>query len=263
MGLNLSKAPLILAVVGKGGSGKSVIATLIAKTLIRNYHYNLLLIDGDPAYPHFSKMMNVTPTRNLETIKSQLLRSIQSGDKTSTQAAKFIDFEVYGALIETKEFSLISIGQPEESGCFCPSNTIMKKVIESISKDFDIVIIDCEAGLEQINRMVLESVDIVIIISDETQRSIETAVSIKSTADKFTNYHKIGLIINRVKGNTEKLQHQIKHLGLELFALIPEDENIKEYDNYGKAIIDIPENTSSYQTIKKALSSILEDLDSK
>lgn len=257
--IELFKKPLIIAVVGKGGSGKTVISTLITKALISSHDYKLLLIDGDPTYPHFSKMLGVNPKKSLEKIKSDLINNVKSGIISSSKAAEVIDFEIYNALIETKQFNLFSIGQPEEPGCFCPSNAIMKKVIESISKDFEIILIDCEAGLEQINRMVLESVDIVIIISDETQRSIETAASIKLMADKFTKYHKIGLIINRVKGNTEKLHDQIKRLGFELFALLPEDEIIKNYDNYGKAIIDIPENASSYQTIKKALSSILED----
>jgi CO dehydrogenase maturation factor len=256
--LEIFKKPLIIAIVGKGGTGKTVISTLITKALSNNYDYKLLLIDGDPTYPHFSKMVNINPKKSLETVKHNLIHNIKSGKFDSTDAAEIIDFEVYNALIETKRFSLFSIGQPEESGCFCPSNTIMKKVIESISKDFEIVLIDCEAGLEQINRMVIHSVDIVIIVSDESERSIDTALSIRASAEKFTQFKKIGLILNRFKGDVNRIKLKLQKSKLMLFTIIPEDEIISNYDAQGKAIIDIPEDAISYQAIKNNLLTILE-----
>ena len=106
-------------------------------------------------------------------------------------------------MAENKDFCLFSIGQPESSGCFCPSNTLLKNVIESISKDFDIVLIDCEAGLEQINRSVIETVDILLIVTDISLRSLETANSIRKSARKFTKYKKLGVVINKAKNNVE------------------------------------------------------------
>jgi CO dehydrogenase maturation factor len=247
------KRPLIIAVTGKGGTGKTIITTLITKALSVNYNYKLLLIDGDPTYPHLSKMLKLNPKKNLETIKSKLINNIRFGDKNNIKAEEIIDFEVYNAITESKQYSLFSIGQPEGSGCFCPSNAIMKKVIESISHDFDIVLIDCEAGLEQINRMVIQSVDIVIIVSDESQRSIDTAVSIRESAKKFTHYKKIGVIINQIKGDTSGIAQKLEKLKFLLFALIPEDDIIRNYDAQGKAIIDIPEEAVSFKEIKSNL----------
>ncbi len=255
--LQIKKKPLIIAVVGKGGAGKTIITTLLIKALSTNYSYKLLLIDGDPTYPHLSKMLKLNPTRSLEAIKSELIANIQSGEKNREDLAEIIDFQVYNALVETKQYSLFSIGQSEEPGCFCPSNAIMKKVIESISKDFEIVLIDCEAGLEQINRMVIQSVDIVIIVSDESQRSINTAISIRESAKKFTNYKKIGIIINRFKLDPNKIIVKLHELNFELFALIPEDEIIRNYDAQGKPIIDISDSAVSYQEIRYKLSKIL------
>ena len=257
MSLKILKKPLIVAVVGKGGSGKSVIATLIAKVVINNYNYKLLLIDGDPTYPHFSKMMSITPKVSLETVRSNLIHDITSGNKSSKDAAEFIDFYVYNSLIETKQFNLFYIGQPEASGCFCPSNTIMKKAIESISRDFEIVLIDCEAGLEQINRMVIQTVDIIIIVTDGSQRSLNTAITIRKMAQKFTDYKRIGLIINRFKGDLENIMNKVRNLDFLVYTIIPEDEIISIYDSEGEPIINIPQDAESYIEIKKSLYKIL------
>ena len=163
---------------------------------------------------------------------------------------------MYNAITESKDFSLFSIGQPEGPGCFCPSNTLLRKVISSISKDFDIVLIDCEAGLEQINRMVIETVDILIIVSDISIRSVETAATISKSAKKFTKYKKFGVILNRVKGDIDYIMEKLEDLKLPLLAKIPEDDIVTEYELKGKPIIEIHENSRSFLAVNK----IIEDL---
>ena len=197
----LENTPLTIAVVGKGGVGKSVITALLAKVISQKYNYKLLLIDADPTHPHLSNMVKLVPKQSLEEIRTDIIESAVKNEKSPKKIAKNIDFKVYNSMAESKDFCLFSIGQPEGPGCFCPSNTLLKRVIESISKDFDIILMDCEAGLEQINRLVLESVDMILIVTDISLRSVETANSIRNSAKKFTNYKKLGIIVNKVKGN--------------------------------------------------------------
>ncbi|MFW9880584.1 MAG: AAA family ATPase, partial [Candidatus Thorarchaeota archaeon] len=189
--------PLIISVVGKGGSGKTAITTLLAKSISKIYDLKMLLIDADPTHPHLSHMVRLVPKRSLESLRADIIDEVLMKAKIFEIVAENIDFEVYNAIAESKDFCLFSIGQPEGPGCFCPSNTLLRKVISSISKDFDIVLIDCEAGLEQINRMVIETVDILLIVSDMSIRSVETAATISKSAKKFTNYKKFGVILNR------------------------------------------------------------------
>jgi len=250
------KKPLTISVVGKGGSGKTVITTLLAKCISKNYDFKMLLIDGDPTYPHLSNMVSLIPKKSLEKLRTDVIEKVLTNAKSFEEVAENIDFEVYNAITESKDFSLFSIGQPEGPGCFCPSNTLLRKVISSISKDFDIVLIDCEAGLEQINRMVIETVDILIIVSDISIRSVETAATISKSAKKFTKYKKFGVILNRVKGDIDYIIKKLEDLKLPLLAKIPEDDIVTEYDLKGKPIIEIPENSRSLLAINK----IIEDL---
>jgi len=256
--MKLKKTPLIIAIAGKGGVGKTIITTLIAKAISTSYEFKLLLIDADPTHPHLSKMVKLVPEESLEKIRADLIDNTISKKENIQEIAESIDFKVYNAIKESKDFSLFSIGQPEGPGCFCPSNALLRKVIESISRDFDIVLIDCEAGLEQINRMVIKSVDYVIVVTDISLRSVETAYSIRQSAKKFTNYRKIGVIINRVKGDIEKITDKLKEYDLAVIASISEDEILTEFDLEGKPIIDIPDQSASYQVIKENIHRILE-----
>ena len=253
----LKKTPLTIAVVGKGGVGKTVITTLITKVITQKYNLKLLLIDADPTHPHLSNMVKLIPEKSLEEVRLKTIEDTIKKEKSPKIIAENIDYEIYDAMAEGKDYCLFSIGQPEGPGCFCPSNAILKKVIESISKDFDLILIDCEAGLEQINRMVIESVDIILIISDISLRSIETANSIKKGAQKFTKFKYLGVIINKVRGNIGNIVNKLNNLNLPLIGQIPDDPNIIEYELEGKAIIDLPTNSVSLISIKKLVEDIL------
>ena len=249
--------PLTISVVGKGGSGKTAITTLLAKSISKNYNFKMLLIDADPTHPHLSHMVGLVPQKSLEQLRIDVIDKVLTNAKSYEEVAENIDFEVYNAITESKDFSLFSIGQPEGPGCFCPSNTLLRKVISSISKDFDIVLIDCEAGLEQINRMVIETVDILLIVSDISIRSVETAATISKSAKKFTKYKKLGVILNKIKGNVDIILKKLKELNLPLLAKIPEDENIVEFDSKGLPLMDIPEKSSSLLSIQELVELIL------
>ncbi|MHA2288624.1 MAG: ATP-binding protein [Promethearchaeota archaeon] len=256
--MELKKTPLIIAIAGKGGVGKTIVTTLIAKAISKTYDYKLLLIDADPTHPHLSKMVNLIPEKSLEKIRADLIDSTISKKEDIQSLAETLDFKVYDAIEESKEFSLFSIGQPEGPGCFCPSNTLLRKVIESISSDFELVLIDCEAGLEQINRMVISSIDILLIVTDISLRSIETANSIRESAKKFSNYKKLSVIINRVKGEIPSVLDKLEEYKLPIVAMIPEDELITQFDLEGRAIIEIPESSRSFQDIKQKIEKVLE-----
>ncbi len=249
---------LKVLIAGKGGVGKSVITALMAKIIAQTHKYKLLLIDADPTFGHLCEMVKLYPKKSLEKIRSELVKSATAKEKDPEELAEKVDFDVYSAIGENKDFCLYSIGQPEGPGCFCPSNALLRKVIESITKDFDIVLIDCEAGLEQINRMVFKSVDVVIIVTDTSMRSLETALAIKASADKFIKYRRIGVVINKVKGEFKAIEKKIMDSKLELIEIIPLDDYIEELDEKGVPIIELPENSPSLVVIKKLIAKIIE-----
>lgn len=251
---------LRIAIVGKGGTGKTAITTLLAKILAEDHNFKLLLIDADPTHPHLCKMLNIMPNKSLEEIRNELILNASREQSNNEEIAQNIDFQVYNSMAETESYCLLSVGQPEGPGCFCPSNNLLRNVIESISQDFDLVLIDCEAGLEQLNRKVLRTVDMIIIVSDISMRSVETALAIQKSAKKYTRYENLGVIINKVKGNIQPIVTRLQEAGLPIYGQISEDPNITEMDMNGDPLIDIENNSSAYNEMELVVKSLLEML---
>jgi CO dehydrogenase maturation factor len=94
-------------------------------------------------------------------------------------------------------------------------------------------------------------------VSDISNRGLQTASLIKSVIESHNNiikYKKMGLVLNRVRGDEDQLKGYIEKTGLELFGLIPEDENITLYDMQAKPLLDLPEDSPAFMSTKKILS---------
>jgi len=69
-----------------------------------------------------------------------------------------LDYELFVPLTESDNVCLLAIGRPESEGCFARLISL-EDIIQDLAKNFDIVLIDGEAGVEQINRRVMKTVD--------------------------------------------------------------------------------------------------------
>jgi len=138
-------------------------------------------------------------------------------------------------------FAMLAMGRTDTLGCYCPVNDILRSVIETLAGSFDTILIDGEAGLEQINRQVMGHVDTLIIISDATSRGLQTAAQIKGMAqsERVIQCERLGLVFNRVHGNEELLKQAAQDMGLEVFGYIPQDEDIAHYDLLGKPLMEL------------------------
>jgi CO dehydrogenase maturation factor len=147
----------------------------------------------------------------------------------------------FEALNEVDGFALLAMGRTETLGCYCPINSILKDTIKTLSKSFDTILIDGEAGLEQLNRQVMGHVDTLIIVSDATSRGLQTAKQIKGMVqnEKVIKCDKLGLVFNRVQGNEDILEKYAQEMDLEVFGYIPADENIAYFDLVGKSILGL------------------------
>lgn len=158
-------------------------------------------------------------------------------------------------------FNLLTMGRPEGPGCYCAINDLLKYGIDRLSKQFDITLIDCEAGPEQINRRVVNGVDIILIVTDSSARGIRVAGSILSVSqdDESMKPTTTGLILNRCKAKTDDrlIVESARRWDIEIFGCIPDDECITEYDSAGKPLIDIPHTSPSVMAIEEIIRRII------
>ncbi len=163
-----------------------------------------------------------------------------------------LDYMAFEALSEIDGFALLAMGRTETLGCFCPVNDLLRGTIETLSKSFDTILIDGEAGLEQLNRQVMRRIDTLLVVSDATSRGIQTAALIKKMvqSDRVIQCERMGLVFNRVQGNEELLKQSAQDIGLEVFGYVPQDEQIAYHDLVGKPLTELPVTSSGLAAVR-------------
>jgi CO dehydrogenase maturation factor len=246
----------LIAVCGKGGTGKTASIAMMVQALAENPATGrLLLIDADPAMGLLSAL-GASVRRTMGEVREEIIKTAKGG-KTEAKAkiTDMLDYMVFEALTELDRYSILAMGRTETLGCFCPVNTLLRSAIETLSENFDTILIDGEAGLEQINRQVVRRLQTLLIISDPTSRGMETAAMIRKMVeeDKVIRCEKLGLVFNRVRGNEDLLRDAAVELELDLVGLIPFDENVATYDLVGKPITDLPPDSPSIATYRSVV----------
>ncbi|MBW2060728.1 MAG: AAA family ATPase [Deltaproteobacteria bacterium] len=251
----LASQKRLVAVCGKGGSGKTALVVLITKYLLQISQRRLLVIDADPTM-NLAPVLGVEAEKTVNDIREKIIKEARRARAAEQyHLARSLDYMLLEALIETKEFSLLVMGRPDSLGCYCPVNDLLREGIETLTKHFDAILIDGEAGVEQISRQVIRSVDTTIIVSDVSGRGFQTAALIKKVIEshKIIKYKKMGLVLNRVRGDDSALQEYIAQTGLELFGCIPEDENIMRFDMQARPLLQVPDDSPAFIAVKQIL----------
>jgi len=232
----------IVAVCGKGGTGKTVFTALMAKVLLDSGKAGkLLLIDADPAMG-LPLALGVKVKRTMGQIREEIIKAAKGNkEEEKRQIADKLDYMLFEALNEIDSYALLAMGRTETLGCFCPINSVLKEAIQTLSKSFDTILIDGEAGLEQLNRQVAGRVDTLIIVSDATSRGIQTAAQVRDMVlnEKAIQCDRLGIVFNRVQGNKDLLKKMADKTGLEVLGYIPQDDNIAHHDLIGKPILEL------------------------
>jgi len=247
-----------LAVTGKGGTGKTMIATLMIKILAENAKNKILAIDADSAMslPYTLGMKvekTVSEVRKGIIGKQQLKRQMENGSMRAFMRE---------IISRGNGFDLLAMGRPEEPGCFCAVNDLLRYGIDTLIEDYDITIIDGEAGPEQLNRRVLKNIDVLLVVSDMSVRSLETAGGIMKVAQDGENgvlVRRAGLILNRAR-NDKPDEEILGKIGLDVWGRIPDDDTINSYDRSGKPLLELPDDSPCLEAVRQILKRIVPDM---
>lgn len=245
----------IIAVAGKGGVGKTSIAATIVRTLVEKHSdKRILAIDADPAVG-LSTALGVDVKMTIDDIRKSIIENVEDGN--NRQAIELLNearFRIFDAMVEKDGYAFIAVGRPESAGCYCKINSYLKDVISILSEEFDYVVIDGEAGIEQINRRVMEKVTHLILVTDQSKKGRDVCKTIKSVADELVMYKQIGIVVNRV--TDEEIVRSLDYDGVELLATIGDDRNLATFDLNGENVFDLPSDSKVVNGVKTALKAL-------
>jgi len=240
-----------IAVTGKGGTGKTTFTAIAAKLLISR-GCRPLIIDADPP----TSLALALGIGSVPTVGDYRRRLIEDpGEKRKIGDRHMRDVLIEQALCEQPDYSFLAIGRAEGPGCYCGINELLKYGIESLAERYELTLVDCEAGIEQINRRVLGSVDTLLIISDPTIKGLQTAAHLRRIATDYgvEGAFRIRLILNRVEDGASELLEKVGELGLEPAGTIPLDRNVSDFDRAGRPILELPEDAPSLRAVSEIL----------
>jgi CO dehydrogenase maturation factor len=246
-----------IAITGKGGTGKTMIATLMIRLLSERFRGKVLAIDADSAMS-LPYTLGIQVERTVSQLRKEVISPGQMRRKMESQS---LGTWMSSILSHGDGFKLLTMGRPEEPGCFCAVNELLRTGIDSLVDDYYITVVDGEAGPEQLNRRVMKSIDVLLVVSDMSVRSIGTAGSIIKVAreqEGEINVKKAGLILNRVRGDQldKKL---VEKTGLEVLGWVPEDKMLNDYDRAGKPLFDLPNDSPCLLAVCEVLKKLIAD----
>ena len=252
----MTKNPaFVIALTGKGGVGKTSLSAAIIRLLAQEHpDAKILAIDADPAVG-LSTALGVEVHETLDEIRLRVAEDVTGKLKNTQDILAEAKFRIFEAMEEQNGFAFLAIGRPEAAGCYCAINTYLKQVISLLAESFDYIVIDGEAGIEQINRRVMEKVTHLICVSDQSKKGLQIVGTIHSVAEKMVLYDKIGLIINRAP-HPERLgsaEEGTKISGVPLLCVIGQDDAMTENDMEGRSIFELEENAAILQGVREAL----------
>ena len=241
----------ILAVAGKGGVGKTSVSAAMIRLIARAHpQKRILAIDADPAVG-LSTALGVEPERTLDDIRKEITEEVAGREGGVSDVLEGVKGRLLRSMLHAGGYDFFAIGRPETAGCYCAVNTYLRQVISLLIHDYDYVVVDSEAGIEQVNRRVLEKVTHLILVTDASRKGTQVIQTVKRVADELVMYEKCGAVINRL--SDPSAMDFVDTGGIPVLSVIGEDADQTEFDILGKSVFDLPDGAAILRGTEEAL----------
>jgi CO dehydrogenase maturation factor len=238
-----------IAIAGKGGSGKSTVAALLAHSL-RDRGYRVLVVDSDESNPGLYRTLGFDerPEPLLELVggKKKVFDTFSDSAGPSTSVLTHEEVRTSdlppGYIVEKDNIKLVSVGKILQSleGCACPMGALSREFLGRLRlQEDEIAVIDMEAGVEHFGRGVETSVDTVLAVTEPSFDSLEIAEKI-STLAKEVGIDSVWAILNKISSQqvASKLSAQLKQRDVPIIGTIRYDPDLLEAGLEGRPVTD-------------------------
>ena len=218
----------LIAVAGKGGVGKTTVAALLVMRLIQRGCRPVLAVDADPN-TCLDSALGVKIVKTVGDVREDAREFAQEGMVRGMDKQRFLELRIAESLVEADDFDLISMGRSEGPGCYCYANNVLKAVLNKMVNQYPCVVLDNEAGLENLSRRIVNKVNLLVMVTDPTGRGFETVRRLHTLAGEMgIVYDHLAIVVNRLRrrelpAGAEDLRIAT---GADIIIGLPENEDI-------------------------------------
>jgi CO dehydrogenase maturation factor len=233
-----------IAISGKGGVGKTLLAALLARTFADS-GFSVLAIDADPDANLAATLGFPEPEKIVPISEMKELVEERTGAKAGTTGSFFklnpkVDDIPEKYASERHGIKLMVMGRTKKggTGCYCPENTLLQTLVSHLllARD-EVVILDMEAGIEHLGRATARAVDRLIVVVEPWRRAIETAYRIQELAQDI-GLQNIAVVGNKIRSQTEKDFIVSSLPGFQFLGFIPYDQALVDADLANRSLLD-------------------------
>ncbi len=240
-----------LAITGKGGVGKTTLAALAVRWLSEQGRRPVLAVDADPN-TNLDALLGVQVSSAVGTIREEVKQLAQSLSASTGGMDKqhLLELKIQQSLIETERFDLLAMGRPEGPGCYCYANNVLGAAVRRLAGDYPAVVLDNEAGLENLSRRIVQRVDVLLFVADCTTRGLTTARRLYDLAVEMRiDAGALGVVVNRVRepprdgprdNSLDLAQRLFENSKVTVVGSLPEDAEVGARDAAGESIWTLP-----------------------
>jgi len=242
----------IIAIAGKGGTGKTTLSALIIRVLKEQTSGSILAIDADPN-SNLGEVLGLKRTSTIVEIVDDISKNPDEIPQGITKD-RFIDLKIQESLTEEEGFDLLSMGRPEGPGCYCFVNNMLRELIKKLMKSYSYVVIDNEAGMEHLSRRLLRSIDSLFIVSDSSAIGIRSAGRISEIVDELKiKVKEKFLVLNKSREKENTLRNEISKIQLNLKTVFPLNGELEDNAIKCKSIFELNDNNPVLNSVRELL----------
>jgi CO dehydrogenase maturation factor len=229
----------VIAVTGKGGVGKTVVAALIIRHLKAHAPGPILALDADPD-ANLAAVLGIPVEATIGDLREDMLRDIKDFPAGMSKEA-YVQAGLHQIITETPKVDLISMGRGEGPGCYCFINNLLRKFADELMPSYEWVVMDNEAGLEHLSRRTASRIDDLIVVVNANPLSIDCARRIDQLlGDLRRDVGKRYYLLNAVKAErVAAVRERLSGLSLEYLGAVPYDPAVEEAVFDGRSIYEL------------------------
>ncbi|MCI5160663.1 CO dehydrogenase maturation factor [Candidatus Electrothrix marina] len=249
----------VIALAGKGGTGKTTTSALLLKYLIARKKTPVLAVDAD-ANANLNELVGL----DVQTTLGEIRKELKGDMPTGMSRDQYMEMKIHQALIEETGFDLMVMGQPDGPGCYCAANQYLAMTMDKLADNYEYIIVDNEAGMEHLSRMNLRSIDYLFIVSDPSARGIMTARRIADITGplKLEIKHQY-LMVNRAPDPVPpalqaKIDEAVAEADMDLAGIISSSDDLIDQELSGASYLELAEDSKVIEQVFAVFDAIFE-----